>query len=115
MPTWGRHFFGRKRDRQARVNDDPALLTVKAKHDLLSAALDAGLAWPHDCRQGSCGDCRCRVLSGKVCARTDFATVLSPAELENGWVLACQSELLSDIEVEVELAPDFPHVPVAHH
>ena len=30
-------------------------------------------------------------------------------------ILACQSELLCDLDVEVELVPDFPHVPVAHH
>ncbi|MCY3853437.1 MAG: 2Fe-2S iron-sulfur cluster binding domain-containing protein [Gammaproteobacteria bacterium] len=110
---WG--LFGGKRDRQARINDDPSPLTVQAGQDLLSAALEAGFAWPHDCRQGNCSTCRCRITSGKIKARTDFETVLTPAELKEGWVLACQSELRSDIEVEVELTSEEPQAAVAHY
>ena len=110
---WG--LFAGKRDRQARINGDPTLLTVKAGQDLLSAALEAGMAWPHDCRQGNCSTCRCRLTSGKIKARTDFETVLMPSELKEGWVLACQSELRSDIEVEVELTSTEPQAAVVHY
>lgn len=109
---WG--LFGRKRDWRARINDGPPL-TVRAGQDLLSAALEAGLAWPHDCRQGSCSTCRCRLASGRIRRRTDFATVLSPDELAAGWVLACQSELRGDIEVEVELDAAAPQAAVARY
>ncbi len=110
---WG--LFGGKRDHQARINDDPSPLTVRAGQDLLSAALEAGLAWPHDCRQGTCSTCRCQIISGKIKARTDFETVLTPAELKEGWVLACQSELRRDIEVRVELSSQQPQAAVAHY
>ena len=110
---WG--LLGGKKDRQARINDGAATLTVKAGQDLLSAALEAGLAWPHDCRQGSCSTCQCRLASGKIRRRTDFGTVLTPDQLRDGWVLACQSELRSDIEIEVELAAAEPQAAVAHY
>ena len=104
-----------KRDHQARINNDSIPLTVEAGKDLLSAALEAGLAWPHDCRKGNCSTCRCRLTSGKIRARTDFETVLTPEELEAGWVLACQSELRNDIEVEVELTSTERQSPVVHY
>ena len=109
---WG--LFGRKRDWRARINDGPPL-TVRAGQDLLSAALEAGLAWPHDCRQGNCSTCRCRLAAGRIRRRTDFATVLSPEQLAEGWVLACQSELRGDVEVAVELDADAPQAAVARY
>ena len=68
--------------------------------------LEAGVSWPHDCRQGNCSTCRCRLTSGKIKRRTDFSTVLTPDQIKDGWVLACQSELRSNIEVEVELSDE---------
>ena len=97
---WG--LLGGKKDRQAVINGQHTL-TVKAGQDLLSAALEQGLAWPHDCRLGNCSTCQCRLVSGRIRRRTDFETVLTPDQLEAGTVLACQSELRSDVEVEVEL------------
>ena len=41
-----------------------------------------------------------QVLIGLI---IDFGYVLSPDEINEGYVLACQSELKSDIEVEINL------------
>lgn len=76
---------------------------VKPGENLLKAALQAGLRWPHDCRVGSCGTCRCKLKDGKVKELSDFAYVLTQEELQDGMILACQSALKSDIKVEVEL------------
>lgn len=80
-------------------------LTVKAStsENLLKAALESGLPWPHNCRVGSCGTCRCKLLSGKIKPLNDFSYVLSGEELDAGYILACQTMLKSDIEVEVQL------------
>ena len=109
-----RGLFGRRRDRSARIVGGPTL-TVRAGQDLLSAALEAGLPWPHDCRQGNCCSCACRLTSGRIRRRTDFAVVLPPERLAAGWVLACQSELRSDIEVEVELDTAPAQAAVVHY
>ncbi len=108
---WG--LFGGKRERQAHINSEH-VLTVAPGQDLLSAGLEAGLPWPHDCRQGNCSTCQCRLISGKIRARTDFETVLAPDQLSEGIILACQSELRSDVEIEVALEADRPAVPVVH-
>ncbi len=94
--------FFKKKDWKAQVNAGEQI-TVKAGENLLAAGLAAGLDWPHDCRVGSCGTCRCHLKSGKIKALQDFSYVLTPDELEAGTILACQTQLKSDVEVEVEL------------
>ena len=91
-----------KKDRRATINSEHEL-TVKAGDNLLAAGLAAGLDWPHDCRSGSCGTCRCTLKKGKIRALTDFSMVLTPDQREQGMILACQSLLRSDVDVDVEL------------
>ena len=49
---------------------------VTGKINLLQAALNAGVEWPHDCRVGSCGSCRVVLKEGKVKELADFAYTL---------------------------------------
>ncbi len=95
-------FFSRKKDHDAVINSRTRV-TVKAGQNLLAAALEAGLDWPHDCRVGSCGTCRCRLKAGKIKALSDFTYVLTGEQLRDGVILACQAALKSDVEVEVAL------------
>jgi CDP-4-dehydro-6-deoxyglucose reductase len=76
---------------------------VLPRTTLLSSALSKGIDWPHRCKVGSCGTCKCRVVSGKVKPNIDFSYTLKQEELDKGFILACQSELISDIEVEINL------------
>ena len=76
---------------------------VLPRTTLLSSALSEGIDWPHRCKVGSCGTCKCRVVSGKVKPNIDFSYTLNQEELDKGFILACQSELISDIEVEINL------------
>ena len=80
-------------------------ITVKGEpsENLLKVALESGIKWPHNCRVGSCGQCRCKLLSGKIKPLSDFSYVLDGAELKAGYILACQTMLQSDIEVEVNI------------
>lgn len=95
-------FFARKQSYVATLPDGQRV-TVKPGENLLKAALEAGIAWPHNCRVGSCGECRSRLVSGKIKALNDFSYVLSDAELDDGMILACQTCLRSDIEVDVQI------------
>ena len=96
-------LFARKGPFRAHISPEGKTITVEAGQNLLKAALDAGLPWPHNCRVGSCGECRSRLLSGKIKPLNDFSYVLSKEELDAGMILACQTCLRSDIEVEVPL------------
>ena len=95
-------LFTKKKDYDATVNSTETI-TVKAGENLLKTALDAGLAWPNDCRVGSCGTCKGKLVGGKITPTSDFAYTLEADELQNGYILACQTRLKKNIKVEVEL------------
>lgn len=101
-------WFPFRKDHQAVINADKTI-QVEAGQDLLKAGLQSGLAWPNNCRSGLCGKCVTRLSKGKIKARTDFTQTLTPQQLESGYILACQSLLKTDIEVEVDL-DDHPGV-----
>ena len=95
--------FFKKHDRSAQVTPSNERFVVPAGEKLLTAALEAGLAWPHDCRVGSCGKCRCILKDGKIKPLADFAYTLEHDDIAAGAILACQSQLKSDVVVEVAL------------
>jgi ferredoxin len=64
-------------------------VSLSAGDTVLEAALKAGLEAPYACLGGACGTCRAKVLLGSVAMEQNFA--LSPADVETGHVLTCQS------------------------
>jgi ring-1,2-phenylacetyl-CoA epoxidase subunit PaaE len=72
---------GRRRTFTMRMNDDT----------ILDAATRAGLELPYSCRAGVCSTCRTKVISGEVEMVQNYA--LEDWELEQGYVLACQSRV----------------------
>ncbi len=103
-------LFGAKKDWHAEVNTTGSPLLIPAGETLLNAALEAGISWPHNCRVGSCGTCRCKLKSGKIKALNDFSYVLDEDELDEGMILACQTRAMSDLEIAVELDQDLDKV-----
>ncbi len=99
-------FKSKQKDFEAVINPsgEADTVIVKSGENLLKAALAAGLDWPHDCRVGSCGSCRCHLKQGKVKELSDFAYVLDGDQLKEGMILACQSQLKTDVVIEVPLA-----------
>ena len=75
---------------------------VTGKINLLQAAQNAGIDWPCDCKVGSCGTCRAVLKEGKVKELADFAYTLDGDMLKEGYILACQSSLKSDITIELD-------------
>jgi ring-1,2-phenylacetyl-CoA epoxidase subunit PaaE len=62
---------------------------VPANEAILDAALRVRGDVPFACAGGVCGTCRARLTSGEVRMTQNFA--LEPDEIENGYVLTCQS------------------------
>jgi len=63
---------------------------------VLSAALDAGVTLPSDCRQGACGTCRIKLLEGRV-TYAEPPMALAPEDEAGGFALACQARAASDL------------------
>ncbi|MFK8068960.1 MAG: NADH:ubiquinone reductase (Na(+)-transporting) subunit F [Gammaproteobacteria bacterium] len=98
-------FKNKKQDYEAEIVSAGKTLTVKPGENLLKTALEAGIDWPNDCRVGSCGTCKCRLVDGKIKPLADFSYVLEGDELREGYILACQTALKTNIKVDVDL-PD---------
>jgi len=76
-------------------------ITVSPKDTILDAALNSGVDLPFSCQSGICCTCMGKVKSGKVHMDTNEA--LSEKEVEQGYVLVCQSHpLTSDVVIEME-------------
>lgn len=56
---------------------------------LLDVLLDAGLDAPYSCQQGNCSACACKLVDGDVKMLEN--NVLEQEDLDEGWILACQS------------------------
>jgi len=78
-------------------------ISVEPKETLLHAALRQGVDFPYSCRVGGCATCKCRLLDGKVKELTRSDYILSDEELDQGYILACQSVPRSDISIAVAL------------
>jgi ring-1,2-phenylacetyl-CoA epoxidase subunit PaaE len=66
--------------------------TMKAQGEtVLDGAARAGIELPFSCRAGVCSTCRTKVVRGKVTMTQNYA--LEDWELEQGYVLACQSHI----------------------
>ena len=61
---------------------------------LTDVLLDAGLDAPFSCREGNCSACACVLLEGDVEMRTN--NILEEEDLEDGFVLGCQSIPVTD-------------------
>lgn len=60
---------------------------------MLDVMIDAGLDAVYSCREGVCGACACRLVSGDI--EMAHNEVLEDQDLADGYVLACQSVALT--------------------
>lgn len=65
---------------------------------VLEAAEGIGVDIDHSCRQGYCGICKIRLLSGQVAM--EVTDGLTPAEQESNIILACQAKATADVVVD---------------
>jgi ring-1,2-phenylacetyl-CoA epoxidase subunit PaaE len=61
---------------------------------ILDAAIEAGVDAPFSCKGAVCCTCRAKIIEGKVKMDANFA--LTDAEVEQGYVLTCQSHPLTE-------------------
>lgn len=94
-------MFTKKGPTTAYINGEP--VTVNPKETLLQAALREGMNFPHSCRVGGCATCKCKLAEGKVKELTETSYILSDEDLDQGYILACQSVPQTDIRVEVDM------------
>jgi CDP-4-dehydro-6-deoxyglucose reductase len=85
--------------------------TVDEGETVLAAAMRAGVGLPYGCKNGACGTCKSRLLSGSVVHGNHSASALTAEEQAAGSALLCCARPQGDLMVEVREvagAGDFP-------
>ncbi|CAN5776237.1 hypothetical protein BH11MYX3_BH11MYX3_18440 [soil metagenome] len=72
--------------------------TETAELTVLEAAEEAGVAIPFECRSGICGQCKTKLVSGKV--RMENQDALTAADRGKGLILACQARPTRDCVID---------------
>ena len=79
---------------------------------ILSAAIRAGVGMPYGCKDGACGSCKCKKLSGSVVHGPHQAKALTPEDEAAGYVLTCCATPQSDVVLESRQVTDESAFPV---
>jgi CDP-4-dehydro-6-deoxyglucose reductase len=84
------------------ITVEPSGRSFAAQGDetILAAAIRQGIGLPYGCKDGACGSCKCKKLSGEVAIGAHQSKALSAEEQINGYVLTCCSFAQSDVVLE---------------
>ncbi|MBB1075381.1 CDP-6-deoxy-delta-3,4-glucoseen reductase [Rhodoferax sp. 4810] len=85
---------------QVTIEPSQRTFTVSGGETLLTAGIRAGINLPYGCKDGACGSCKCKKLSGSVVHSTYQAKALSEDEAAQGFVLTCCATPTSDVVLE---------------
>ena len=77
--------------------------TAKPDESILQGALNSGIGLPYGCRNGACGSCKGKLVSGTVDYGKHSVTALSDAEKAEGKALFCCARPLSDVVIEARV------------
>jgi len=102
---------GERMSHQITVQPSGRQFAAEADETILDAALRHGLTMPYGCKDGACGACKGKVLSGSVDHGKAQAHALTDADKAAGLTLYCCATAGSDLVVEckqMSSASDFP-------
>jgi glycine betaine catabolism B len=84
---------------QIRFQRTGASVEIASDLSVLEAAEDNGIELPFECRSGICGQCKTKLISGRV--RMEVEDALTVTDRKRGLILACQARALDDIVVDL--------------
>ena len=73
---------------------------VQAGETMLAAGIRQGIGLPYGCKDGACGSCKCKKISGTVVHGPHQSKALSDDEEAAGMVLTCCAQPQSDVVLE---------------
>ncbi len=85
---------------QVTIQNSGHTFEVRPSQTVLQAAIEADIHIPYGCRNGACGSCKAKLVSGKVVHDDYQSSAMSDAELAAGNTLLCCARPLEDIIVE---------------
>ncbi len=88
------------------------IFTADDGEAILAAGIRQGIGLPYGCKDGACGSCKCKKLSGVVVHGPHQSKALSEEEEANGYVLTCCGVPLSDVVLESRQVTEIGAFPI---
>lgn len=85
---------------QVTLQSSGKTFAVADDETVLNAAIEAGYNLPYGCRNGACGACKGKLVSGEVTYGDYQETALTEAEKQAGQALFCCAKPISDLVIE---------------
>ena len=76
---------------------------TQSSETILAAAIRSGVGLPYGCKDGACGSCKCKKLSGDVTHGPHADKALTAQEEADGYVLTCCARPTSDVTIEADI------------
>jgi len=86
---------------QVTVNPSGHHFECNEGETILAAALRANVGLPHGCKNGACGACKGKILTGQTVLGKHQEKTLTADEAQQGLSLFCCTKPLSDVTIEV--------------
>lgn len=86
--------------------------TVAPDEAILPAGIRQGISLPYGCKDGACGSCKCKLLSGSVVHGAHQEKALSHAEADAGMILTCCAMPQSDLLLESRQVTEAGALPI---
>lgn len=96
------------------VSVQPSGREFSASHDetLLLAGIRQGIGLPYGCKDGACGSCKCKLLSGSVVHGPHQEKALTPDEESQGLILTCCATPRSNLILESRQVTELGAMPI---
>lgn len=88
------------------------IFNCESNESVLDAALRSGINLSYHCTTGSCGECKAKVIEGRVEDYRHHDFVIPEAEKINNTVLLCSVSAASDLVIEANEALDAKDIPL---
>jgi CDP-4-dehydro-6-deoxyglucose reductase len=97
---------------QITVQPSGRAFSAQAGETILAAAIQHGIGLPYGCKDGACGSCKCKKISGTVVHGEHQPKALSAEEEAAGLVLTCCAQPQSDVVLESRQVTDESAFPI---
>jgi CDP-4-dehydro-6-deoxyglucose reductase len=86
--------------------------SVEPDEAVLPAGIRQGIGLPYGCKDGACGSCKCKMLSGSVVHRPHQEKALSAEEAAAGFILTCCAVPQTDLLLESRQVTEAGALPI---
>jgi CDP-4-dehydro-6-deoxyglucose reductase len=108
----GRMVTGmQKQEHEIILSPSGHTFSVEPGETILEAALRSGYAVNYHCANGTCGDCRARIVEGVVAEQLPYDYVFKGEDRNQPMLLMCRSTPGSDMTIEVSEANSVVDIP----